>query len=149
MRKIWKICAVALSAAVLTVLAGCSARTAITADEFQKQAKSAGYTVTAPENDDSAAMKSFVATKSGSDVQIDYHLFANAYSAQNWYNTQKNSMKTGTTKTVVDSDNYSKFTVSNGEIRYVLVRMDKTALLCKAVSSKSGDVDSFLKTIKY
>lgn len=149
MKKIWKICAVALLASVLTVFAGCSARKAITADEFQKQAKSAGYTVTEPENDTSGATKSYVATKDGSDVEIDFLLFANAYSAQNWYSTQKNSMKAGTTKTVVDSDNYSKYTVTNGEINYVLVRVDKTAVLCKAVTSKAGEIDSFLNTIKY
>jgi ABC-type glycerol-3-phosphate transport system substrate-binding protein len=149
MKKIWKICAVALSAAILTVFAGCSARTAISADEFQKQAKSAGYTVTEPENDSSAALKTYVATKDGSDVEIDFHSFANAYSAHNWYSDRKNSMKSGTTKTVVDSDNYSKYTVSNGEIRYVLVRVDKTVILCKAIASKAGEIDSFLNTIKY
>jgi uncharacterized protein YcfL len=149
MKKIWKICAIVLLASVLTIFAGCSARKAITAEEFQKQAKSAGYTVTEPKDDSSGATKSYVATKDGSDVEIDYHLFSSAYSAQNWYSTQKNSMKTGTTKTVVDSDNYNKYTVTNGEINYVLVRVDKTAVLCKAVASKAGEVDSFLNTIKY
>jgi hypothetical protein len=149
MKKIWKICAVALLASMLTVFAGCSARTAITADEFQKQAKSAGYTVTEPENNDSAATKSYTATKDNSDVEIVFRIFSDAYSAQNWYSTQKSSLKTETVKTAVDSDNYSKYTVTNGEIYYVLVRVDKTVVFCKAVASKAGEVDSFLSTIKY
>ena len=149
MKKIWKICAAVLAAAVFTAFAGCSARTAATADSFEKQAKSAGFTVKTATGDSSGATKTLIATKDGTDVEVDFHQFANTYASQNWYSDQKGSMTVGTGKTVVDSDAYNKYTLSNGEIRYVLVRMDKTALLCKAVSSRQSDVDALLKAIHY
>lgn len=148
MKKIWKICVVALAAAALTVFAGCSARAAVSADDFQKQAKSAGFTVAAPESDSSGASKSLTATKGGTDVQIDYHQFADASSAESWYSTQKSAL-TGSGKNVVDSDTYNKYTLTNGEIHYVLVRMDNTAVLCKTTSAKQSEGDSFLKSIRY
>ena len=148
-KKIWKICAVALAAAILTAFAGCSARTAATADEFEKQAKSAGFTVKTVTDDSSGAAKSLTATKDGSDVEADYHLFSTGDAAQNWYTEQKSSMTIGTGKNVVDSDAYSKFTLTNGEIRYVLVRMDKTVVLCKTVDVKQSSIDSLLKAIGY
>lgn len=149
MKKIWKICAVALASAVLAVFAGCSARAAVSADEFQKQAKSAGFTVTAPASDGSGASKSLTAMKDGTDVEIDFHQFADAYTAQNWYAQQKSALTTGTGKNIVDSDAYSKYTLTNGEIYYALVRMDNTAIFCKSTAAKQSVTDGFLKSIKY
>ncbi len=148
MKKMTKICAVILAVALFTVFTACSARSTVSADEFQKQAKSAGFTVETPSSDNSGATKSLGATKDGTDVEVDYHQFSDATSAENWYGQAKGSLQ-GTGKNVVDSDAYSKYTVTNGEIYYVLVRMDDTALVCKSTTAKQSVVDGFLKTLKY
>lgn len=149
MKKITKICAAVLAVALFTVFTACSARSTVSADDFQKQAKSAGFTVAAPSSDNSGATKSLAATKDGTDVEVDYHQFSDASSAENWYNQQKASLTQGTGKNVVDSDAYSKYTVTNGEIYYVLVRMDDTAIVCKSTTAKQSVVDGLLKTLKY
>ncbi len=148
MKKLLKFCVVALAAAVVATFAGCSARTAISADDFQKQAKSSGFSVSEAAGNDSGAEKSLVATKDGSDVEIDFHAFSDAGNAQGWYTAQKGSLASSG-KVVVDSDNYNKYTLANGEMYYVLVRMDKTAILCKTTANKKNEADSFLKTIHY
>ncbi len=149
MKKIAKICAVALAAAVLTAFAACSARSAVSADEFQKQAKSAGFTVAAPASDSSGASKSLTATKDGTDVEVDFHQFTDASSAADWYGQQKSSLPSGSGKNVVDSDAYSKYTLTNGEIYYALVRMDNTVVFCKTTTGKQSAADGLLKTLKY
>lgn len=148
MKKIMKICAAVLAVAFFTVFTACSARSTVSADEFQKQAKSAGFTVAAPSSDSSGAKKSLSATKDGTDVEIDYHQFSDAASAEDWYGQGKGSLQ-GTGKNVVDSDAYSKYTVTNGEIYYVLVRMDDTVIVCKSTTAKQSVVDGLLKTLKY
>lgn len=148
MKKKLKILAAALAAVALTAFAGCSARSAVSAEDFEKQAKSAGYTVTAASGDSSGASKTLTAAKSGKPEQIIFHVFANGISAQNWYSAEKTELG-GTAKTVVDSDNYNKCTLENGDIYYVLVRMDNTAVLCRVSPSNKSAADSFLKAIKY
>lgn len=150
MKKIAKLCAVFLAAAVLTVFAACSARSAVSADEFQKQAKSAGFTVASPSSDDSGAAKSLTATKDGTDVEVDFHQFSDAPAAESWYGQQKTLMASaGSGKNVVDSDAYSKYTLTNGEISYELVRMDNTVIFCKTTTAKQNVADSLLKSLKY
>ncbi len=149
MKKIAKICVAVLAAAVFTMFAACSARSAVSADDFQKQAKSAGFTVAAPASDSSGASKSLTATKDGTDVEVDFHQFADAASAQNWYAEQKNTLTDGSAKNVVDSDAYNKYKLTNGEIFYEIVRMDNTAILCKTTTAKQSTAEGLLKSIRY
>ena len=47
---------------------------------------------------------------------------------------------------------YCGFEFNTVQVRskaYTVVRMDKTAVLCKTVASKKGVADDFLKKIKY
>ena len=147
-KKALKFCAAVLTAAVLTVSSGCSARSAISADDFQKQAKGSGFSVSETANDNSGAERSLTALKDGTDVEIDYHIFSDESSAQNWYVAQKGSLA-GSGKVIVDSDSYNKYTLVNGEIDQTLVRMDKTAVLCKTTAAKKSEADNFLKAIHY
>lgn len=148
MKKRFRLCVFSLALAVIMAFAGCSARSAISADDFQKQAKSAGYTVASQTSDTSGAAKSFSATKSGTDIQILYYSFSADADAQNWYSSQKNGLS-GTGKTIVDSDTYNKYTETVGDIYFLLVRMDNTVIICKTPSAKSGDANNFISSIKY
>lgn len=148
MKKLFKLCVVSLAAAVLVAFTGCSARSTISSDEFQKQAKSAGYTVTAQTQSDTTVTKCLAATKSNSDTQIFYLTFSSAANAQSWYSSQKNGLS-GTGKTVVDTDTYNKYNLTNGEIYYLLARMDDTAVFCKTTVAKKSEADNFVSSIKY
>ena len=149
MKKIGRILAAVLAAAALTAFSACSARSAVSADEFQKQAKSAGFTVAAPAQDSSGAAKSLIATKDGSDVEVDFHQFSDAQTAASWYSEQKSALPPSGGKNVVDSDAYSKYTLTNGEIYYALVRMDDTAVFCKTTTAKQSAADDLLKSLRY
>lgn len=148
MKKIARFCAVFLAAAAVLAFSGCSARTAVSADGFQERAKSAGYTVAAVTDDNSLADKVLSAKKNGTDVEIRYYSFKTADSAINWYSTEKDNLPEDG-KTVVDSDAYNKYTVSNGEIHYMIIRMDNTGILCKTTLQNESEADSFVKSLKY
>jgi thiamine biosynthesis lipoprotein ApbE len=150
MKKFSKILAALLAALSVTALAGCSARKAVTAEEFQTAAESAGFTVTdtSSSNYSSSAKQTLSAAKDGVDVQVTYYSFADADSALSWYNSEKNSLPV-TGKTVVDSDAYNKYSLTNGEVYYLVVRMNATALLCKATTAKQADADSLVAALKY
>ena len=140
MNRFVKSCAALLAAAAVLASAGCSARQPVTADDFQKQAKSAGYAVSASSGSG--------ATKGGTDVQASFLPFSGASSALSWYNEQKSALS-GSVKTVVDSDVYNKCEMTNGEIYCLIVRMDKTAVLCKTTTAKKGEAEALVSSIKY
>ena len=148
MKNMFKFCVLALSVVVMLACAGCAARTAITSDDFQKQAKSSGFTVTAETSPSTYVTKDFLAAKNDSDIQITFLSFDTAEHAQSWFSTQKGS-QTGSEKTIVDTETYNKCTVTNGEIYSLLIRMDNTFVSCKTTLAKKSEVDNFISTIKY
>ncbi|WP_411675795.1 hypothetical protein [Caproicibacter sp.] len=138
--------AVILSAAL--ILSACSARTPISADDFQKKAEAAGYKVTQDTSYGSDA-KSLVASKSDSDTQITFAVFTDSTSAQQKYASLKKSLTVTGGESTVDADAYNKYTAENGEIYYTIIRMDNTLLDCKGTIAKKDEIDSFVKTVKY
>jgi archaellum component FlaG (FlaF/FlaG flagellin family) len=74
--------------AIASVLTACSARSPISADDFQKAAQDAGYEVTQDASYGSDAA-SLVASKSDSDVQITFTVFPDAITAKQKYASQK------------------------------------------------------------
>ncbi|OCN01227.1 hypothetical protein A7X67_07610 [Clostridium sp. W14A] len=138
--------AVILSAAL--ILSACSARTPISADDFQKKAEAAGYQVTQDTSYGSDA-KSLLASKSGSDTQFAFTVFTDSSLAQQKYASLKKSLTVTGGESTVDADAYNKYTAENGEIYYTIIRMDNTLLDCKGTIAKKDEVDSFVKTVKY
>jgi len=152
LKKLLKFCAAILVAVTMLSLAGCSARTPITADEFSKQAKAAGFTV--KEQDISSvanADKCFDATKSESGTEILFISYKTEAAAQEMYTTIKSKISDGTsgTSTNLDSSSYCKYTLVNGELNHTLSRMGATIVYGKATTTVKDQVDSFFKTIKY
>lgn len=149
MKKTAGFLAAALAAGLL-ILSACSARTPISNDDFQKKAEALGYQVTQDSSSSGSDAKSLTAAKSDSDTQIVFTTCADASAAQEQYSTLKDSLKTATAGSGnVDSDAYNKYTAQNGEIYYVLVRMDNTVLNCKGTVAKKDEIDSLVKAIKY
>lgn len=136
-------------AACLLILSACSARTPVSNSNFQKEAKTLGFQVTQDSSSSGSDTGSLTATKSGSDTQITFTTYADASTAQEQYASLKDSLKATAGAGNIDSDAYNKYTGQNGEIYYVLVRMDDTLLYCKGTVAKKDEIDSLVKAIKY
>ncbi len=151
MKKLLKFCAAVLAAAAVFSMAGCSARSPITADEFSKQAKAAGFTVQEQTTSAEGVDKVISATKSESGTEIVYLSFKTDSSAEDMYKTIKENISKGTSGTshTLDSASYCKYTLVNGELNHTLARMNKTIVYGKATTSVKDQVDNFFKTIKY
>jgi hypothetical protein len=136
--------------AIIFTFPGCSARSAITADTFQKEAKNCGYTVKQASSTNPSISSYYTGTTSSADDELDYVLTASDSSALEIYNSMKNSIETGGgTPQPIDSSSYSKYVVTNGEMYYVLTRVDKTVVYAKSTSSNKANVDKFFNAIKY
>lgn len=150
MKKISTCSLVLLLLAIMFTFPGCSARNAISADTFQKEAKNSGYTVKQASSSNPNVESCYVGTTSNKDDELDYVSTSTEAAAQELYNSMKESISVGNSKPKnVDSSTYSKYVVTNGEIYSVLVRVDKTVIYAKATSSSKAMVDKFISAIKY
>ena len=141
----------ALAAALLTaaaLLGGCAARTAVSPEEFQKKAEGLSYTVQAQTPTEVGAEKTLSAAKKDSDAQVSFIVFDTAAHAAGSYSALRKSMPSKGGQ-AIDSDAYNKFTVTNGEIYYVLIRMDNTVLNCTDSVSKQKETDDLVSALKY
>nr|WP_319489537.1 hypothetical protein [uncultured Caproiciproducens sp.] len=151
MKRIIKLCAAVLAAAAVFTLAGCSARTPVTADEFKKQAESAGFTVTDSASTNTDIEKSLSAVKSETGTELAFVSFTTESAASEMYAKVKSSISDGTggTSNNIDSSSYNKYTLVNGELNHTLVRMNKTIVYGKATTSYKSQMDDLFKAIKY
>jgi len=148
-KKFIKIVAAVLAAVSVMAVAGCSARTPLTADSFEKLAKGQGFKVEAAAASDSSGTKSLTATKSESDTTITFTVFKDGSSAADQFSAQKKSVSPNGGGQSVDSATYSRYTVTNGELYYVIVRMDSTLLSCQAKVTNKDEADNLVKAAKY
>lgn len=151
MKRIIKLCAAILAAAAVFALAGCSARTTVTADEFKKQAESAGFTVTDSSSTNTNIEKYLSAVKSETGTELAFISFTSENAAEEMYANIKSNISAGTDGTAknVDSSAYNKYTLVNGELNHTLVRMNKTVVYGKATTTYKNQMDDFFKAIKY
>ena len=149
MKKFIKIVAAVLAAAAVLAVSGCSARTPLTADSFEKLAKSQGFKVEAAGAADSSVTKSLTATKAESDTAITFTVFKDGSSAADQFSAQKKTASPSGGGQSVDSATYSRYTVTNGELYYVIVRMDSTLLSCQAKITNKDEADNLVKAAKY
>ena len=151
MKTLFKICAAVLAVVAVLSMGGCSARTPITADEFTKQAKAAGFTVTEGTAPNADAVKSLSAVKAEAGTELFFISFKTDAAAESMYTQVKSSLSSGTTgvSSTLDSATYSKYTLTVGELNHTLARMGSTIVYGKATTSVKDQVDSFFKTIKY
>lgn len=151
MKKLLKFCAAVLAAVTVFSLAGCSARSPITADEFSKQAKTAGFTVKEATTSNADVSKYITATKTEAGTELVFISFKTDTAAETMYTSLKSSISSGTSGTAktLDSATYCKYTLVNGELNHTLARMGSTIVYGKATTAVQDQIDSFFKTIKY
>lgn len=151
LKKIFKLCTVFLAAAAVFSFTACSARTPVTADDFKRQAESAGFTVTDSSSTNTSVDKYLNAVKSETGTELTFISFKTDALAAETYSTIKSNIMEGTsgTTTHVDSSSYNKYTLTNGELYHTLTRMGPTIVYGKTTSTYKNQVDDLLKTMKY
>ena len=138
-----------LAAVLMTavLLTACSARTPISADDFQKKAESAGFQV--EQNNSYTDATSLVASKEDSSTQITFTVFSTSSTAEQQYVSLKKDLTVTDEKSLIDSSAYNKYVAQNGEMYYTLIRMDNTLLNCKGTTAEKDEIDDFVKDIQY
>ncbi len=151
MKKLIKFCAAVLAAVTMLSLTACSARSAITADDFSKQAKAQGFTVKESTSSNADVDKYLTATKEEAGTELVFISFKSDSAAESLYTSLKKSISEGAPATgkTLDSATYNKYTLANGELNHTLARMDATLVYGKANSTNQDQVDEFFKAIKY
>ena len=139
------------AAAAVFALAGCSARSPITGDEFKKQAEAAGFTVTDSSTNNPSVEKYMSAIKTETGTELAFVSFSSESDAAAMYNNIKSSITSATDGTAknVDSSSYNKYTLVNGELHHILVRMNKTVVYGKATATYKNQIEDFFNSIKY
>lgn len=149
MRKFIKLFALCLAAALTVAVSGCSARTSATADSFQKQAEKQGFKVSAETSQTDSVTKYLNAEKDNSDTKISFLTFSDASAAQGKYSDLKKTVSPSGGGSTVDSASYNKYTVTNGEIYYTLIRMDTTILYCQTTVTHKDEINNLIQALKY
>jgi hypothetical protein len=137
--------------AVLLVLAltGCSARTAVDANDFKTLAEGAGYTVT-DNTDQLSGAKSYLSAQDKSGNELYYAALSDEATALRLYNSIKDGIQTGGNKpTNLDSTPYAKYTVTNGELYYRVSRVNNTVIYGKCLVTGQSALDQLLDSIHY
>lgn len=136
---------------ILVTLAftGCSARSAIDAQELESLAKGADYTVTDATEQLNGA-KSYLIATNEQGGELHYAALADTNAALKLYNRMRDNIQTGDNKpTNVDSSPYAKYTVTNGELYYRVCRVNNTVIYAKSSTSGQADLDKLLDSIHY
>ena len=135
----------ALMCALLLFPSGCSARSAVTPETFQSAAESAGFTVTQEEAQQGTEA---YYTASKDDIDVSYVEYGSSADAQGAYATMKKSIE-AEGASVVESDSYCKYTVTNGEMYHVLIRSGATLVYGKTPASGQSSLDQLVSDLDY
>lgn len=130
-------------------LFGCSARTAVDADDFKLMAEGASYTVVDGTQQLTGA-KSYLVGTDQSGGELHYAALSDQASALKLYNSFKDTVQAGDNKpTNVDSTPYAKYTVTNGELYYRVSRVNNTVIFAKCQVTNQAATDKLLDSIHY
>ena len=140
-----KAAASALMCALLLFPSGCSARSAVTPETFQSAAESAGFTVT-QEGAQQGTEAYYTASKD--DIDVSYVEYGSSADAQGAYATMKKSIE-AEGASVVESDSYCKYTVTNGEMYHVIIRSGATLVYGKTPASGQSSLDQLVSDLDY
>ena len=140
-----KAAASALMCALLLFPSGCSARSAVTPETFQSAAESVGITVTQEEAQQGTEA---YYTASKDDIDVSYVEYGSSADAQGAYATMKKSIE-AEGASVVESDSYCKYTVTNGEMYHVLIRSGATLVYGKTPASGQSSLDQLVSDLDY
>lgn len=141
-----------LSAALL--FSGCgSARAALSSDEVQSAAESAGYTVSSQDISSSSKLDAYLAgvQQSDSSLQMAFVQFKDESDAKNFYSQMRDSYssRAGLEIKETNSDTYTTMTAQGGDLYYRLSRISGTVLYAKGTISDKAAADALFKNTKY
>jgi hypothetical protein len=136
------------------LLVGCSAKKALTADEFKTKMEAEGFEVEdVTEQFGGAIEKCYVAMQKDGDFQFEFFVAAEEDQAKQAYSQNKSDFEATKTNGSVETNkelaNYGRYTLVNDGNYSVISRIDKTFLFLDAQSSYKDDINKVLKTLGY
>ena len=146
-------CTVFACALLLSILTGCGAKTAQTADGFTKIVEDAGLEVedvTAELGTDDISSVLFAV---GGNYQMDYYAFADDETCADFFYVimeefdEEFSSKSFSSKITMNNYNYYAFN-ADGDF-HMLARVDNTLLLCVADKAYKSEIVDLVKTLGY
>lgn len=144
MKNSFKRTAALVALAVLVLVSGCSARNAVTAEQFRSSAESLGYTV-ADTAQETALDVSFEAEKEPG-IKIEYLQFSSDSDAQTKYNALLSGIQSDSGN-AVDTSTYRKYTVEIGDLYHVLIKNGNVVLYGSAGVAEKEELDRFFQSV--
>lgn len=126
-------------------LSGCSAKSAATAEQFQKAAEEVGYTV---EEQDAGSFESYHMASKG-DSSIAFYVCATEQDAKSALVNLKSNLPSGVTPEHIDSSYYSRYTAETEDTYYSIIRMGNTVMASAVELSEKGNVESVASALGY
>lgn len=126
-------------------LPGCSAKSTATAEQFQKAAQDAGYTV---EEQDSGSLESIHLASKG-DSSIVFYVCNSEQEAKTALVNLKNNLPSDVTPEHVDSAYYSRYTAETEDTCYFIIRMGNTVLASTVEPSEKNSLQSVVSALGY
>ncbi len=136
-----------LLAGCCALAAGCSARRAVSAEEFTAAAEDAGFTVTQEAEGPSVMLEKDGAT-------ITFVECGSSSAANQVYSGQRETLQStaesgGGTPRTLDSDTYRHYFVTVGDFYYALVQNGGTVCFVEAAATDQETVESLLREVGY
>lgn len=130
---------------LLCLIAGCSAKSTVTAEQFQAAAEEVGYTV---EEQDPGSLESIHFATSG-DSSIAFYVFSSEQDAKTALVNLKGNLPSGVAPEHVDSSYYSRYTAETEDLYYSLIHMGNTILASTVVPSEKEHLQSIVDALGY
>ena len=128
------------------IFCSCSAKSAATAEQFQKAAEDVGYTV--EEQDAGGLVSIHMASKDDTSAMV-FYVCNSEDEAKNAFTRLKENLPDSVTPEEVDSSYYSKCTAENDESYYSIIRMGSTVLASAVELSEKDNVLSVVNALGY
>lgn len=140
-------------ALLLSVLTGCGAKTAQTADGFTQIMEDAGFEVKDDTSELGTEDITSVLFAVGKNYQMDYYAFSDNETCKDFFYYNKEeldeefSVKSISSTITMNNYNYYAFN-ADGDF-HMIVRVDNTLLICVAEKAYKSEIVDLLKTLGY
>ncbi len=126
-------------------LPGCSAKSAATAEQFQKAAEEVGYTV---EEQDGGSLES-IHLASKEDSSMVFYVCDSDQEAKTALVNLKANLPSDVNADHVDSSYYSRYTAETEDTYYSIIRMGNTILASTVEPSEKDNLQSVINALGY
>ncbi|HOP65807.1 MAG TPA: hypothetical protein PLX66_02170 [Bacilli bacterium] len=155
MKKISKLGLLALVIVFSLFITGCGKKTALTADEFKNQMETLGFDVIDATEyiTDETVATAYIAQKADA-YQVEFYVFTTDDAAKAGYDQYVANLKViagseTNANTEVTNNTYYKYTDKAGDYYSATIKVDKTLLYVRALSTYQSEIDQIIDELNY